>query len=398
MRFGFLLLACLQTLFCIFIPIFLGPLDVWMMFILSFLGAFPWVFLFLRQKEKKKMGHQKKAERDLVFNALLEGVIFFDEEDKVEYVNFTASRLFGFSKKFLEGKELPEKKGFALLERTKNLLQSSKRLKTPLTDSLVMEEDKKLHLDLIAIPKAANKGAIVIFQDKSSDHKVLEVGKDFVSSASHELKTPITIIKGFAETLQEMQDLPKEIVEDILEKIVRNCHRMDSLVKNLLTLADIESLPLTNTQQCDVESLVEECKRIVLSVYPGASIEIVKNSDFIMAELEPSLMELAILNLIGNAVKYSPAPAKVVVSMRQNPDEVEIQISDQGMGIPAPDLEHIFERFYTVNKAHSRKLGGAGLGLSLVKTIIEKHEGTIQAFSTLGKGSTFIVCLPSLEH
>jgi two-component system phosphate regulon sensor histidine kinase PhoR len=173
---------------------------------------------------------------------------------------------------------------------------------------------------------------------------------------------------------------------------------MDTLVKNLLTLADIESLPLTNPQYCDLECLIEECKRIVLSVYPDASIEIVKNSESITAEVEPSLLELALLNLLGNAVKYSPAPAKVVICMHQNPDEVQIEVSDEGMGIPADDLEHIFERFYTVNKAHSRKLGGAGLGLSLVQTIIEKHEGTIQVTSTLGKGSKFTVLLPCHQH
>ena len=173
---------------------------------------------------------------------------------------------------------------------------------------------------------------------------------------------------------------------------------MDTLVKNLLTLADIESLPLTNPQYCDLECLIEECKRIVLSVYPDASIEIVKNSDSITAEVEPSLLELALLNLIGNAVKYSSSPAKVVICMHQNPDEIQIEVSDEGMGIPQEDLEHIFERFYTVNKAHSRKLGGAGLGLSLVQTIIEKHEGTIQVASVLGKGSTFTVCLPSHQH
>jgi two-component system phosphate regulon sensor histidine kinase PhoR len=357
------------------------------------------IFVFYASR-KKQIEIQRRfiRERDLVLEALMEGVLLIDQKGVVQYVNFAAGRILGSSKKLLEGKMLPEKNESYLLEKTKEILESCRRLRTPVTDSIVMENDKKLHLDVIVMPQVDLLGFIVIFQDKSSDHKVLEVGKDFVSSASHELKTPLTIIKGFAETLQDMKDLPKEIVEDILEKIVRNCHRMDTLVKNLLTLADIESLPLTNPQYCDLESLIEESRRVVLSVYPEARIEIVKNSESITAEVEPSLLELALLNLIGNAVKYSSSPAKVVICLRQNPDEVQIEVKDEGMGIPEDDLEHIFERFYTVNKAHSRKLGGAGLGLSLVQTIVEKHGGTIEAASTLGKGSTFTVLLPCHQH
>jgi two-component system phosphate regulon sensor histidine kinase PhoR len=153
-----------------------------------------------------------------------------------------------------------------------------------------------------------------------------------------------------------------------------------------------------NTQYCDLEALLQECKRVVLSIYPQALIEIEKPSGSITAEVDPGLLELAVLNLLGNAVKYSSSPARVTISMNQNPDEVQISIRDQGMGISPEDLEHIFDRFYTVNKAHSRKLGGAGIGLSLVKTIVEKHEGIIQVTSTLGKGSTFTVCLPRCHH
>ena len=372
-----------------------------MIFILLFFFVLICGFVYWIQKIQrkiKKFSIEQKEERDLVFNALMEGILFIDKQGKIEYVNFTASRILGSSKKLLEGRVIPEKKGSILLNKTKELLISCERLQAPLTDSVVMGEENKVHLDLIVMPRESKLGFIIVFQDKSSHHKILEVGKDFVSSASHELKTPITIIRGFAETLQDMKDLPKEIVEDILEKIVRNCHRMDTLVKNLLTLADIESLPLSNAQYCDLTSLVEECKRVVLSVYPNASICIESESEVITAEVDPSLLELAILNLLGNGVKYSASPAEIVVSMHQNPDELQIKITDRGIGIPSVDLEHVFDRFYTVNKAHSRKLGGAGLGLSLVKTIIEKHGGTIQVASVLGEGSIFTVCLPCHQH
>ncbi len=182
---------------------------------------------------------------------------------------------------------------------------------------------------------------------------------------------------------------------DITEKIVRNCQRMDSLVKNLLTLADLENLPNSRFHEYDMYGLVENCRQVVRAVYNDAEISIHKSMDSVTAFVDPDILELAIINLLDNACKYSNRPAQIQVNLAQNENETVIEISDKGLGIPAQDLEHIFDRFYTVNKAHSRRLGGAGLGLSIVKTIIEKHDGTITAASILGSGTTFTITLPS---
>lgn len=302
--------------------------------------------------------------------------------------------MLGVPRRYLIGKEFASKKGVGFFEKSRELLLSCQHLHSVVTDSVSIEVGKKMCLDLIAVPKEKGLGAILILQDKSSQYQVLEVGKDFIASASHELKTPITIIRGFAETLQDMKDLPREIVEDIIDKIVRNCQRMEVLIRNLLTLADVENLPWPNRQPCDLVGLIEECIRIVASVHPEAHIHLIKGQETVMAEVDPSLFEQAILNLLSNAAKYSKASAEVHVYLYQKQEEIEISISDKGIGIPAKDLEHIFERFYTVDKAHSRKLGGAGLGLALVKTIVEKHDGTIQVSSALGEGSTFTISLP----
>ncbi|MEK7339515.1 MAG: ATP-binding protein, partial [Verrucomicrobiota bacterium] len=241
-------------------------------------------------------------------------------------------------------------------------------------------------------------GAIVVLQDKTSHYKVLEMGKDFVANASHELRTPITIITGFAETLQDLPDLPRDVVIEITEKIVRNCQRMDSLVKNLLTLADLENLPPSRFTECDVVAIVETCRQVVLSLYEKAKIHIEKSEESILVAADPDILELAIINLLDNAAKYSPPPAEILVQIAQLSEEVSITIQDKGIGIPVADLEHIFERFYTVDKAHSRRLGGAGLGLSIVKTIIENHHGVISVKSEMGVGTTFTILLPKLKR
>ncbi len=195
-------------------------------------------------------------------------------------------------------------------------------------------------------------------------------------------------------TLQDMPELPPEMISDMTEKIVRNCQRMESLVKNLLTLADIENIPETNFQSADLVLLIDNCKHLLLSVHPAVHFNFEKSSDKIMIHADADLLELAIINLLENAVKYSSAPAQITVSLEEQSQEVTIKISDKGIGIPPDDVDHIFERFYTVDKARSRRLGGAGLGLSIVKTIIQKHGGTIRATSTLQVGTTFIISLP----
>jgi two-component system phosphate regulon sensor histidine kinase PhoR len=147
-----------------------------------------------------------------------------------------------------------------------------------------------------------------------------------------------------------------------------------------------------------VVAIVETCLQVVLSLYEKAKIQIEKSEESILVAADPDILELAIINLLDNAAKYSPPPAEILVQIAQTSEDVSITIQDKGIGIPAADLEHIFERFYTVDKAHSRRLGGAGLGLSIVKTIIENHHGVISVKSEMGIGTTFTILLPKLKR
>ncbi len=340
----------------------------------------------------------ERNEKEAILESLGEGVIAVDAEMTVRYINFVGSKMLGIPKRHLLAKPFPiilDKPMTALLEKCQHILIACQEKQSILTDSITLGENKKVYLDLIAAPKIQRNGAILVLQDKSSHYRVLEMGKDFVANASHELRTPITIIKGFAETLQDMPELPREMVVDITEKIVRNCQRMDNLVKNLLTLADIENLPESRFQECDLGLLVENCRQVVLAVYETGQIDIEKTKKSVTVFADPDILELAIINLLDNACKYSTPPAHITVKINQAEEEASVCISDQGIGIPEQDLERIFDRFYTVNKARSRCLGGAGLGLSIVKTIIEKHDGTISVSSELGVGTTFTIFLPT---
>lgn len=352
-------------------------------------------------RDQIKTAITEKNEKQAILESLLEGVIAVDENQIVRYVNFTASKMLGLPKRQLLGRALsevdkPEKKTYhrELLDKCKHLIKKSIESESVLTDAFSNETQTKLYLDLIAAPTAEHKGAILVIQDKSSHYKLLEMGKDFVANASHELRTPITIIKGFAETLEDLSDLSPEMLSSIVEKIVRNCQRMETLVKNLLTLADIENLPESRFHQTDLFDLIEKGKQILLSVYADAQVIIDSALDSLNIYADADLLELAIMNLLDNGAKYSRPPAQITIGLSVEEEEAKITISDRGIGIPKEDLEYIFERFYTVNKARSRRLGGAGLGLSIVKNIVEKHGGMISVASKVNFGTTFTIRLP----
>lgn len=343
----------------------------------------------------------ERNEKEAILESLGEGVIAVNEKMDILYINYIASKMLGFSRKDIRNLSDPgEKANLELLEKCRELLSICQSSGQIVTESVAIGGDRKTYIDLVAAPKAHGTGAIIVIQDKTSHYKVLEMGKDFVANASHELRTPITIIKGYAETLQDLPKLEPKQLEEITEKIGRNCERMESLVANLLTLADIDNLPESRFHECDLISLLDNARHTLLTVYPDASVIIEKSSEELTISADSGLLELAFLNLLDNAAKYSPSPAKITIGVDVNrgEDEAVVQVQDAGRGIPEEDLPHIFERFYRVDKTHSRRLGGAGLGLSIVKTIITKHDGTIDATSKVGMGTTFTISLPLRHH
>lgn len=167
---------------------------------------------------------------------------------------------------------------------------------------------------------------------------------------------------------------------------------MTALIKNLLRLADIEHLSRANLATVSLRPLVESCKELTLAAFPHATIKTPENNIEVLGDEE--LLQHAITNLLDNAAKYSKEPAEITVTLEQTADAAILRVNDKGIGIPSEDLDHIFDRFYTVDKAHSRRLGGSGLGLSIVRTIAEKHFGKVAVESELGEGTTFTITLP----
>lgn len=333
----------------------------------------------------------ERNEKAAILESMVEGVISVEPNLNLRYANRAARGFFPSLPKNVLGmpiQSLP-------VEEAKILLETCQKEQQVLTETIELSNPGKVYLDLVAAPMGDGKGAVLVMVDNTVQHRVMEMRKDFIANASHELRTPITIIRGFAETLFEHDSLPPEQVKNITGTIVRNCDRMVSLVKNLLMLSDIENLPPSSLSDLFLLDLVKDCIKTTQRVYTDAQISL--DADFerdYRLVGQPDLLLMAITNLLTNAAKYSKAPAEISVILEETPEDLILAISDKGMGIPEADKERVFRRFHRVDKARSSKVGGTGLGLSLVKTIVEKHRGKVELESTLGEGSTFTIRLP----
>lgn len=334
---------------------------------------------------------QERNEKEVLLESLVEGVVATDESLNIQFVNEAAVQFFNLSRDSLMGhpfQSLKQEKAYQMLLRC----QTEGR---PVIDTLHLNKDGgDFFLDAVAVPKRDNTGVILVMLDKSDHYRILEMKKDFIANASHELKTPITIIRGYAETLMENPDLGQELYQDVTSKIVKNCERMAVLVRDLLALADIENIPSSRIRYFDLMPLIDKILPMITGLFPEARIRVISSEKQVFLEGDPDLIEMALMNLMNNAAKYSTPPADITIRVERKEREVSIVIEDKGIGIPHEDLSRIFERFYRVDKAHSRRVGGSGLGLSIVETVVKKHFGTIHVESVLGKGSSFTMMLP----
>ncbi|WP_297991178.1 two-component system histidine kinase PnpS, partial [uncultured Anoxybacillus sp.] len=238
------------------------------------------------------------------------------------------------------------------------------------------------------------KGIIVVFHDITELKKLEQMRKDFVANVSHELKTPITSIKGFAETLLDGAMHDAQTLEYFLTIILKESERLQHLIQDLLDLSKIEQQGFTlNISVVDLYDVLKEVivmlegkandKQIALSCTSNAPI------CYMYGDLHR--LKQIFINLINNAIAYTPAGGRVTVSIEKDDKQLHVHVSDTGIGIEQKEIPRIFERFYRVDKARSRNSGGTGLGLAIVKHLVEAHHGTISVKSEVGVGTTFTV-------
>ena len=240
--------------------------------------------------------------------------------------------------------------------------------------------------------------ALFVLHDITKQKKLEAVRKDFVANVSHELRTPLSIIKGYTETLVDgHHDMPVVDRDKFLRTIQRHTERLNSLLEDLLTLSRLESInPGLRRESVALSSLIASIIDDYRARPAAADHQLHFAIDPNVGELliDPLKITQVCENLLDNALKYTSKGSHIDVSARLRDLEVEVCIRDNGPGIPAEDLPHIFERFYRVDKGRSRDKGGTGLGLSIVKHIVQLHGGRVWVESTLGQGTAFYFGLP----
>ncbi|KAB3532181.1 sensor histidine kinase [Alkaliphilus serpentinus] len=249
--------------------------------------------------------------------------------------------------------------------------------------------------------KGKYEGIIVLLQDVTELEKLENMRKEFVANVSHELKTPLTTIKSYTETLLEGALDSRELLLRFLEVIDNEADRMTRLVRDLLQLSNLDFQQAKwNKKPIIINKIIDKA---VLKLDVSAQnkqqriyVEMDENAGTIYADEDK--LEQVILNIISNSIKYTPEGGEITIQADKTGEYVDIRIKDNGMGIPEGDLPRIFERFYRVDKARSRELGGTGLGLSIAKEIIDAHEGEIKISSHEGEGTEVILYLPLFKE
>lgn len=263
---------------------------------------------------------------------------------------------------------------------------------------LILLQIERRYFDVYGVPIIGSnnvwKGVLLVFHDITELKKLEQMRKDFVANVSHELKTPVTSIKGFAETLMDGAKNNEETLEAFLSIILKESDRLQSLVQDLLELSKIEQQGFRlNLQPLDIHKLLEEVIELLTGKALAKKIKIEFNGfpDQVFINGDIDRLKQVFINLISNSINYTPANGEVNVTLEDDEKYVRVHVEDSGVGIENEEIPRIFERFYRVDRARSRNSGGTGLGLAIVKHLVEAHHGNIIVRSDVGKGSEFII-------
>ncbi len=351
------------------------------------LGNFARSFNAMAGKLKDMFGEIRVQNEEIqnILASIREGLCVLDEDSRIVLCNASFRRIVGSA--------APEGRHYWEVVRSSALGDVIRRVREAKSEAAEEATIGDRTYFCSAAYLAVGDRIVVTLHDITERRDLERIKKDFVVNVSHELKTPLTAIKGFIETMEPRAD---DENRTYLEIIRRNTDRMIAIVEDLLALSQLEARGMRiEKKEVQVRPLAEN----ILGLFEkrarekGLALSLVASSDLPSIQADPLQVEGLLLNLVDNAVKYTDK-GRVTVKLEARNGRLAIEVEDTGLGIDTDHLPHIFERFYVVDKSRSKKLGGTGLGLSIVKHIVLAHRGTVSVKSRLGEGTTVTVLLP----
>ncbi|MFZ3576325.1 two-component system histidine kinase PnpS [Virgibacillus sp. DJP39] len=327
------------------------------------------------------------------------GLVLIDEKGYIHLVNRKFVSMFGKTPKDYKGYLY-----YDVLDNEKihNLVQQTFLYEENVKESFTQIIDfNKKYIQIVGAPifneRRILKGAVLVFYDITELKKLELMRKDFVANVSHELKTPITSIKGFAETLIESKENNPEVLDKFHKIIFDESERLQLLIQDLLTLSNLEKSEFElKVTEFDLVKVVDEVVAIIGQQAKMKKLNLtVDIENKLMIKADKEQIKQVLINLLANAVSYTPENGEIKLEVKKTEEYIHVSIKDTGIGIEKNAIPRLFERFYRVDKARSRNTGGTGLGLAIVKHIVEVHDGKISVDSEINKGSTFHVYIPT---
>ena len=343
--------------------------------------------------------NSQRSKTQAVLSSMREGVIATDLAQRVININPTAAKMFGVPMASAHGRSILEiVRNHAFQEMMDCSLSSGESLESDIVYHQKGEQIFNVHCTPLLDAVQKRMGGLVVISDVTQLRRLENMRRDFAASVSHEIKTPLTAIKGFVETLCTGDLDDREETRRFLAIIDKHVNRLATIIDDLMQLSRIESdleVQQIGLECCRIEDVLNTaiglCKE--KSKEKGIDVKLACEAD-LSGKYDATLLEQAAVNLLDNAIKYSPTKSVIRIGALTVDDKIQIRFTDQGMGIAKKHLPRLFERFYRVDKARSRQLGGTGLGLAIVKHIAQAHGGSVSVESELGKGSTFTLHLP----
>jgi two-component system, OmpR family, phosphate regulon sensor histidine kinase PhoR len=336
------------------------------------------------------------ARRETILAGMAEGVLAVDRDLRVTFSNEAFANAFQTRRPLQEGRPLYEVvREPALREILEEVLAtgnaSRRRLHLPAAGGRWFE------IHALALGHLPQTGVIAVLHDITDIQRQEQARKDFVANVSHELRTPLAAIRGYAETLLDGALDDSQINRKFVEVIQAHAIRLNNIAQDLLVLSELDTHAApTAPTLIRVQEVIEAALRTVEGAANMRNVSLhVHSCDRAFVLGSRLRLEQIVVNLLDNAVKFNRPSGSITIDCRSSRDQVELAISDTGIGIPSEDLNRIFERFYRVDKARSREAGGTGLGLSIVKELLEEMGGSIAVESQLGQGSRFFVRMPA---